>query len=355
VVKNIKSEHLDKVRSYTFLGVLIFITLVFLYSVRGLLMPIFFGVVFAIVLYPFYRRLSARMRNARALPAIIVILLAFIILAGIFYILGSFVIRDAVNLFDTVSGRVDEVAPKTNEVFQKGLNILPGDLSDKLGQIDFREQVVNAAKNTAQSVLGFLQSVTKNTLRILGLSLITLYATFYLLINGFKWSHHLARVIPLPQGDEEYLSHRFVAMVKASLKVVFIMGAIQGFLGGLIFYLLGISSPFFWGLIFAIVSLIPGLGHPLVWIPTAFILAVSDEPVKALILILYGAFVMGFSDDLLRPFLLGRQQNIHPFLILIATLGGIATFGFAGLVLGPVVASLLVAIWELYEKRYTSG
>ncbi len=341
-------------RTVVFVILLLLITGAFLYIIGGLLLPIFYGMVFAILLYPLYGRVLAGLRNKEGLAALISILLAIILLILVLYVIGSLLVRDAVLLIDTIGDKVDAVAPEAESLFDNAKNLLPDVVSERVSQINLREQIVSLTKNVAQVFLGFAQAFTGNLVAIFALSLVAFYATFYFLKNGKRWSARFIKVLPLPAGDAEYLSERFVTTVRTALRMIFIMGAVQGFLGGLIFAMLGITAPFFWGLIFALFSLIPGLGHYIVWLPTAIILFLIGSPIKAIILIVYGLLVMGFADDLLRPYLIGRSVNIHPFLILLATIGGIATFGFTGLILGPVVASLTVAVWSLYQNRYAS-
>ena len=340
------------VRSISFIAVLLVVTGFFIYVVGGLVWPIFFGMVFAVVLYPLYKKLARALGNREGLSALLTIFLTIIVLFLALYVLGSLLLRDAAVLIDTVGQKVDAVAPQGQQLAEGFKNLLPQAVSDKLDQINLREQVVGFAKGFASRFAGMAQSFTANLVRTIALSLVAFYATFYFLKNGKRWAEKVSHILPLPEGDVQYLADRFFAMTRTSMRMIFVMGAVQGFLGGLIFALLGITAPFFWGLIFALLSLIPGLGHQILWIPTAVILFILGSPVKAIVLIAYGLLVMGFSDDLLRPYLIGRAVKIHPFLILIGTIGGLASFGFAGLIVGPVAASLAAAVWELYERRY---
>ncbi|OGE86058.1 MAG: hypothetical protein A3J48_04040 [Candidatus Doudnabacteria bacterium RIFCSPHIGHO2_02_FULL_46_11] len=344
----------DTFRSAVFIVGLVIISIIFLSIVGGLLVPIFYGLVFAIILSPFYRRLLEKLRNKKSPAALIVIFLAVLILVCLFYVFGSLLFKDSLLLIDNIAAKVDQVSPKTENIGASIKEILPSIISERIAEINLRDQIVGYAQGIAGGFVNFIQSLAGNLVKMIALALITFYSTFYFLKNGREWLSRAVKLAPLPEGDGWLLSSRFIVMVRTSLKMIFVMGAIQGVLGGLIFWILGITAPFFWGLIFALASLIPGLGHQIVWVPTAIILLILGSPVKAVILVLYGLFILGLSDDLLRPYLIGRSVAIHPFVILIATVGGIATLGFKGLIIGPVVASLLMAMLALYEKRYST-
>lgn len=343
----------ERAKSIIFLVVAAAISLWLLYIVRGLLLPVFYGIVFAIALYPVYKRSLIVFKDKEALAGIASVLAGLIILAIAVTLVSGYLVRDAGTLIETAGSNVDELAPQVADFTQRFTAFLPDSIETKTSGVNFREQIINLVRNAGEAVVVSLQAWTRNVVSFVAMLLISLYSTFYFLVNGKRWLSHLKKIFPLPNDEEDYLADRFIGMVKASLRTVFVMGGIQGFLGGLIFGLLGVPAPFFWGLVFAIFSLIPGLGHPLVWLPAAIIFFITGEMGKGVILIAYGLVIMGMADDVLRPYLVGKKANIHPFLILLSTLGGLATFGFTGLILGPVVASLTVAIWELYEKRYS--
>ena len=339
-------------KSTAFFIILLAITGTFLYTISGLLLPLFYGLVFSVLLYPLYEKIKDKMGGRDGLSVFIAIFIAALVLASTVYVLGSFIVRDAAELVDIVALQTEALSPKAREIAEGLKNLLPGTVSERLNEINLQEQIVTLAKKSSSYLIGGLQTFTGNFLQVLALTLVAFYATFYFLKDGRNWMSHIFRIVPMAEEDERYLATRFLAMLRVSFRMIFIMGAVQGFLGGLIFYILGIAAPFFWGLIFALVSLIPGLGHYLIWIPAAVILFLIGSPIKAVILITYGLLVMALSDDFLRPYLIGKSVSIHPFLILLSTLGGIATFGFTGLILGPVLASLMIACFEIYERSY---
>ena len=128
-----------------------------------------------------------------------------------------------------------------------------------------------------------------------------------------------------------------------------LVAAVQGALGGLIFWVLGIHAPVLWAVVMAFLSLLPAVGAAAVWLPVAIYFLATGAVWEGLVLIAYGAFVIGLVDNLLRPYLVGKDTQMPDYVVLISTLGGIAIFGLDGLVIGPVIAAMFIAIWDIFS------
>ena len=128
------------------------------------------------------------------------------------------------------------------------------------------------------------------------------------------------------------------------------MALLQGALGGLIFWFLGIGAPLLWGVVMAFLSLLPAIGAALVWMPVAVYLLATGAVWQGVVLILYGMLVIGLVDNFLRPILVGKDTKMPDYVVLISTLGGIATFGLNGFVIGPVIAAMFIAAWDLFSE-----
>jgi predicted PurR-regulated permease PerM len=135
-------------------------------------------------------------------------------------------------------------------------------------------------------------------------------------------------------------------MFKGTLFVAIVQGA----LGGLIFWILGIHAPVLWGVVMGLFSLLPAVGAAIVWLPTAIYFLATGAIWEGVVLIAFGAFVIGLVDNLLRPFLVGKDTELPDYLVLISTLGGIAMFGLNGFVIGPVIAAMFIAVWDIFSE-----
>jgi predicted PurR-regulated permease PerM len=158
--------------------------------------------------------------------------------------------------------------------------------------------------------------------------------------------------VPLPDHDRDRLFDKFLSVTRATLKGTLVIGAVQGMLGGLAFWVLGISGAIFWGVVMVVFSVLPVVGGALVWVPAAIMLALSGQFVKAIVLVVFCGLVVGSVDNVLRPRLVGRDTEMHDLMILFSTLGGIMAFGAVGFILGPIIAALFQTVWELMDVAF---
>jgi len=177
---------------------------------------------------------------------------------------------------------------------------------------------------------------------------VTLYSMFFFLIDGRAILRKILYYLPLPPEDENQMLDRFVSVTRATVKGTLVVGIVQGALAGGAFAVCGIKGAAFWGTVMAVLSVLPGVGTALVWIPGVIYLAIVDRYTAAIGLFAWCAAVVGTIDNVLRPFLVGKDTKMSDLLILLSTLGGIVLFGFTGFVIGPLIAALFVTAWDLY-------
>lgn len=161
----------------------------------------------------------------------------------------------------------------------------------------------------------------------------------------------LAKAVPLGEQREKLLFSKFSEVTRATIKGSLVVAVAQGALGGLIFWILGINGPILWGVVMAVLSLLPVVGSGLVWLPVAVALLVSGEWIKGSVLAAFGVGVIGLVDNLLRPFLVGRDTKLPDYMVLLSTLGGFVVFGFSGFIAGPLVAVLFLTFWDIFARE----
>jgi predicted PurR-regulated permease PerM len=176
----------------------------------------------------------------------------------------------------------------------------------------------------------------------------TLLSLYYLFKDGSTLFGGLKEAIPLPSKEKELLIQRFTDMIHATMYGGILIALIQGVLGGLSFWILGLPSPIFWGTAMGLLSFIPIGGTALIWGPTAIILLIGGAVLKGIVLVGIGVFVISMVDNLLRPFFISTRTNIHPLLLFFAVLGGVQAFGLIGVIAGPLVATLFLTLIEIY-------
>lgn len=181
-----------------------------------------------------------------------------------------------------------------------------------------------------------------------------LYLAFFMLKDGIGLVDLLVRALPLGDEREHLLFSKFAEVTRATVKGNLVVAVAQGSLGGIIFWILGIPAPFLWGVIMTLLSLVPMVGAGLVWAPVAVYLFATGSWIQGLVLTGFGVGVIGLVDNFLRPVLVGRDTKLPDYLVLLSTLGGVALFGINGFVIGPLLAALFVAFWQIFIRDFNT-
>jgi predicted PurR-regulated permease PerM len=180
---------------------------------------------------------------------------------------------------------------------------------------------------------------------------IIFYLLFFFLRDRRAALHSLRYLSPLSKTEMEQMFDRISGTINATVYGTLAVSAIQGLLGGLMFWWLGLPAPLLWGFVMAILAVIPVLGAFVVWIPAVAFLALEGNWGKAVILAVWGMLVVGTIDNLLRPALVGKQLKLHTVLAFISVVGGLMLFGPAGLILGPVALTITIELLGTWRAR----
>jgi predicted PurR-regulated permease PerM len=183
---------------------------------------------------------------------------------------------------------------------------------------------------------------------------VMVYAMFFFFRDGKSIVEKIFYYMPLGHEDEELLLERLRSITRATIKGTLVIGVIQGTLAGLAFWVAGIDGAAFWGTVMTVLSVVPGIGAALVWVPAVIYLYLIGQPVAATLLLVWCAAVVGTIDNVLRPILVGKDAKMPDRLILIGTLGGLFLFGVIGFIVGPIVCGLFLTVWEIYGATFKS-
>ena len=176
---------------------------------------------------------------------------------------------------------------------------------------------------------------------------VALYLAFFLIRDGDVLAGHARTALPVPPQFKQELIAKFMAVVRATVKGSLLIAGIQGLLGGVAFWALGVNGALLWAVVMAFLSLVPMVGASLVWLPVAVYLFISGQPWQGVALVAYGVLVIGLADNLLRPMLVGKDAGLPDYVVMITTLGGMAVFGVNGFIIGPTIAAMFIAVWHL--------
>jgi predicted PurR-regulated permease PerM len=311
---------------------------------------VLWAVFIAIVFAPLHRAVQARLPRRQGMAALLTLALIVIIVILPMTLLGASVIQEAAAAYQKV--KAGEVQP--GQYFQRVLDALPGwarGLIERFGLTDLaalQQQVTALVTRSGQLITTHILGIGQDTLDFLVAFFVMLYLLFFLLRDGVDLSGRIARAIPLEPRQTQRLLDQFVTVVRATVKGNIVIALIQGLLGGLAFWVLGLPGPLLWGALMALLSLLPAVGAALVWLPVALYFLFTGSLWAGLGLVAWGVLVIGLVDNLLRPILVGKDTNMPDYLVLFATIGGIAVFGLNGFVIGPVIAALFLALWDMF-------
>ena len=193
-------------------------------------------------------------------------------------------------------------------------------------------------------------NIGQNTFDWLVSFVVTLYLAFFLLRDGARLSARIHEAVPLAETHKRTLLRKFTTVIRATVKGNVLVAVAQGALGGLAFWFLDVHGALLWAVMMAFLSLLPAIGAALVWLPVAVGFLVSGHVWQGLALIAWGGLVIGLVDNMLRPILVGKDTKMPDYVVLVSTLGGMAIFGINGFVIGPVVAAMFMASWDIFAS-----
>jgi predicted PurR-regulated permease PerM len=336
----------------TFLVLLVTaISIAFVAMIRAFLLTILLAAIFAGLSYPVYVWVLRRIRGRRGLAAIATLLLLLVlVMAPLLAVLGAGA-NEALRVTDTIRPRLQQLVDQPGE-FESRLRALPG--YDRIEP--YRTQILTKAGELVGSTSAFLFAALSATTRATALFIfhffVLLYTMYFFLTGGPRLLAGVLAYLPLTEADKRRMVGKFVSVTRATLKGTILIGAAQGVLGGLAFWAVGIDGAIFWGTVMTVLSIIPGVGGALVWLPAAIVLLTTGQPGRGLALILFCALVVGSIDNVLRPRLVGQDIKMHELLIFFSTLGGLMFFGAMGFILGPILAALFVTAWEMFGAAF---
>ncbi|MDB5501807.1 MAG: hypothetical protein JWR89_1709 [Tardiphaga sp.] len=336
-----------------FLILIVAVSLAFGWILVSFYGAILWGVVIAIMFAPLHRRLLRRMPQRPNLAALaMIVLIVLIVILPLTLVAASLTQQGAVVVGKMQSGELNFV-----KFFQQILDALPTwatGLLDRFGVAnlgDMQEKITGGLVKGSQTIATQALDIGQSTFAFMVNLVIMLYLLFFLFRDGDTLAGSVKDAIPLRAGLRDELLEKFTVVIRATVKGSLLVALAQGALGGLIFWILGINAALLWAVLMAFLSLLPAVGAGLVWMPVAVYLLATGSFWQGAILVAYGFLVIGLVDNIMRPMLVGKDTKLPDYVVLISTLGGIEAFGLNGFVIGPVIAAMFIAAWQIFSTQ----
>ena len=343
---------MDRTREIRTLGILsILAGLAVMTVVLPFWAPLLWAIVVSVVFRPVYLRLARHVSPYLASGLTLIVILIVLIVPAT--LVGLVVTNEVVAASRTAG--VSDQASVAARLDQFILN-LPDWARNALSRYDISnaadivargwQQVQSNVEEIISSVFSVGQTVASTALSIL----MMLYLCFFFLVTGPELVRRGSALLPLGDAARTTLIDRIGTVMRATVKGGILVAIMQGTIGAIVFAVLGLPSPYLWGAVMGFAALLPAIGTGLVWVPASIFLLITGNTWQGIALALAGVFIISSSDNVVRPMIVGKDTGIPDWAILVTTLGGVSVFGFHGLVFGPLLAGMALAVWELYAR-----
>lgn len=338
------------------LVLLAIVMLAFLWMVRFFATPVILAAVFTVLAYPIQQGLVRFFRGRRGLAAVfsLVLLITGVLIPA--YITANLLVQEVLGLYQTALPEIDAFGERANawaQDWSQRLEAMPIPL--ELPAPSFEGFDWQGAATTGGNLLAnLINRTSRGGAQLLASLFIILFTMFYFFRDGEAIVARLRYLSPLDEYYEELLIGRLISISRATLRGSLILGIIQGGIGAVSLAIAGVQAPFLWGVTMVIFSVIPILGTWIVMYPFAIVFLLQGKIFTGLFLIVMTMGVISTVDNVLRPRLVGRGAGMHDLLVFFATLGGIATYGVMGFIVGPIIAAFFVALLDIYSLEFQS-
>lgn len=337
---------------YFFLAVLIGTTVLFFFMVRPFLISMLLAATFSTLFYPVFEWLTRRLWGRRSLAAFLTCFLLLLVIVGPLYTIANLMADEAVQFYKGAEKWISQIQ-RRGEVgpFAKIRELA---IVKHLGldQIDWKSTLQDLASSAGTVLASIINKTSRGTIQVVVTLFMTLFTMFYFLRDGRSILRRLRTLIPLDREYKNALAARFTSVARATIRGTLLIAIVQGTMAGVTMWIFGVGSPFLWGVVATIFSIVPLVGAWTVLYPAALVQLVSGHPWHALGIIAVTVLIISNVDNLLRPRLVGQETGMHDLMVFFSTLGGIGMFGPTGFIIGPMVAALFLSVIDIYSKEF---
>lgn len=336
----------------SFLLLLVLVSLAFFWVLWPYYGAVFWGAIFALMFSPIFLRFMSKLSQRRTLSALFTVSIILVLVILPVGLISALLTQEAAGVYQ----RVQSGDLSFGRYFQQIYDALPAWITSLLNRSGLnnlgliQERVSDSLTKGSQFIATQALNIGQNAFDFFVSFFIMLYLMFFFLRDGAALSRRIKQAIPLEEDIKRNLFSKFTTVIRATVRGNIAVAVMQGALGGLIFWFLNIHAPVLWGTLMAFLSLLPAVGAALVWIPVAIYFLATGAIWQGVVLIAFGVLVIGLVDNVLRPVLVGKDTKMPDYVVLVSTIGGMSLFGLNGFVIGPVIAAMFMAAWDIFSK-----
>jgi len=332
---------LKKGAKYFYIIFFIIISIISFFMLRPFTNAIIMSIIVTYIFYPIYRKLSKIITN-KNLSALIMIVLVFLIVVVPSILFVQLILQqfrsfsvDIKEIDASLLGYADDLEEFLNLPSIINLEAITEGLSSDL------------TRGFTNIITNFIKSIPFRLLEMF----IIIFISFYLFRDGERLLNSIKRHIPIKNKYKEEFFSESAKVTKAVIYGTFVAAVAQGVAGAIGFYIFGIDNYLIWGLVMTIFALFPFLGPVFIWLPTSIFFLITDQVTKGILLFIYGALFISSIDNVIKAGIISKKARIHQVIILLGLVGGLSTFGVSGIVMGPLILSLLIVFIKIYLRE----
>jgi len=336
---------------FFFLAVLLGSSIITFFIFKPFLVAIFLAAILAVLFQRPYLFFLSKTKNSKSISSLITSLIIVLIIIIPIIAMAIFVGNEIASAYHSVT-MSDDFYQKKVEPIIGGIKTSPLYDTLNLEQFVSKEAFSQYSKQLGQLALNFVQSAYSSVTHLFFMLFVMFFALYYFFIDGKDIVRKVMYISPLRDAHEDLLVEKFVSISRATIKGTFAVCLVQGMIGGMVFYIAGIQSAVIWGVVMALFAIVPMFGSAIVWFPIGIILLLSGSIWQGVFVLAVGMGLISTIDNILKPKLVGKDTQMHPLLVLLATLGGLALLGPAGVIVGPIIIALFVSLWDIYGIEF---
>jgi predicted PurR-regulated permease PerM len=336
---------------YFFFVILIGVTILAWFVLQPFAIPFLIAAILAHLFYFLYEAILKVFKSGTFSSLLTCLIIALVVIIPVVFI-SALVVNEIQSMLMQISIQPSQggnLIMSTIVKIQKNLSetifFIPSDFMDK-------NLLLSSLRLISQNALTIFGSIYANVAHFFFVTFIMFFSLFYLFIDGKKLIRKVMQLSPIKNSYENLLLERFNSITRATIKGTTLVAIVQGLIGGILFFFTDVPAPVLLGMIMVLTSVIPAVGSGLVWAPVGIAMILAGQINQGIIILLVGALIISMIDNFIKPALVGRDTQMHPLLILFATLGGITFFGIIGFIIGPIILSLFIALWDIYQIEF---
>jgi len=355
-MKEMRVRDEKKFGNYFLLGVVIAAFLVFLFMIRVFILPMILAVVIAIMVHPLYVVVLQITKEKRSISSLICCVIVVITLLVPLALMGELVVSQSIELYRGAAPQIDELMLKVKSgTVGSAVNVYAERLNSSYGiNIELKPVLLNTLDYLGSNAPNIVNRFSRTTAELAFNAFIIIFSLFYFLRDGEGLMIKIRNLVPIGTGYKEKIITGFYSMTNAIVKGVLLIALLQSFLATLTLWIFGVKAWLLWGMMALVLSVIPFVGTGAILVPVGIIRIITGDASQGILIIMISVFFISLIDNVLRPRIIGYHAGMHDLLVFFSIIGGIYTFGPAGLVIGPLIAAVFLTMVEIYQIEFQS-